>query len=381
MGFLDVFRAKEKRYPLHEAMEIIEKELERLDKENLEQANRDAMMVESEIRQLLVLIDEFSRKPTPELGKSSENVKERFCLLSRKQLASLGTPDKSRPQEFLRAVRSALDSLGGLTQRQVLHINFFFKEDFKPAGKKINEISSIISGAAGVTDHHKAVEMNMKLASMQNQKKLVENSIAAGEAELRSIGSRSMPELPHHPDTNSLNAAESKVSSKRQEIDSFLSVQKTLKKYLYISEAREPVVESYIESPSSALLADENLSVLGHLSRASELAKAGKIENDRKLDIIVSAAPYLRKSREELAGMLKNHELEKKKYFGELESFESSIKERANILSDRENETKMLEKTIKSEKEELDTLSREIDRTSAELLLLVSGILDANVTI
>ena len=173
MGFLDVFRAKEKRYPLHEAMEIIEKELERLDKENLEQANRDAMMVESEIRQLLVLIDEFSRKPTPELGKSSENVKERFCLLSRKQLASLGTPDKSRPQEFLRAVRSALDSLGGLTQRQVLHINFFFKEDFKPAGKKINEISSIISGAAGVTDHHKAVEMNMKLASMQNQKKLI----------------------------------------------------------------------------------------------------------------------------------------------------------------------------------------------------------------
>ena len=315
MGFLDIFRAKEKRYSLSEAMRIIEKELERLDTENLEQANRDAMRVESEIRQLLILIDEFSRKPTPELGKSSENVKERFCLLSRKQLISLGTPDKSRPHDFLRAVSMTLDALGGLTQRQVLHINFFFKEDFKPVGKKINEISSIISGGAGVTDHHKAVEMNMKLASMQNKKKLTENSIAACEAELRNSEGRSVPGLPRHPDTNSLNAVESKVSSKKQEIDSFLSVQKTLKKYLYVSEVREPVVELYIESPSSALIADENLSVLEHLSRAAELARGGKIENDRKLEIIVNAAPYLRKSREELAGLLKNLELEKKKYF------------------------------------------------------------------
>ena len=77
--------------------------------------------------------------------------------------------------------------------------------------------------------------------------------------------------------------------------------------------------------------------------------------------------------------MLKNLELEKKKYFDELELFENSIKERAGMLSDRENKMKTLEKTVKSEKEELDAVSRGIDRTSAELLLLVSRILDANV--
>ena len=49
------------------------------------------------------------------------------------------------------------------------------------------------------------------------------------------------------------------------------------------------------------------------------------------------------------------------------------------MLSDRENKMKTLEKTVKSEKEELDAVSRGIDRTSAELLLLVSRILDANV--
>ena len=383
MGFLGrLFGApKARQYTIDEAMKIIENGLSKLQFESLEQSYQNAMKVYWEMSQLSHLINEFHEKPVPEMGKSSANVKERFCTLSKKQLSSMGTPEKDMPHDFLQMARLTMDNLGGLTQRQVLHINFFFKNDFRPVAKKINEINSILSQNAGTSDHQKAVDIHRRMEQLEKQKKRIELSVVEHEDKYKDVKDkrRVLPEVPRHPDTHNLNVAEAKLSSKKQEIDSFLSVQKTLKKYIYLSEIKNRIAEAYIESPSGALLMDENLSILTHLSNASALAGEGKMESDKKLEVIISAAPYLRTSREELTGLLESHKLEKKKYFEDLEDFESSIKSRTNLLADLEAEEKNLEKTIKSEKEEAESMDREITGLHTELLLLASRILEADV--
>lgn len=378
--FGKLFAHKEKRYTLDEAMKIVESELSTRQRQDLDQSYMRATQMHHELQLLSKLIDEFSSKPAPDMGRSSEGVKERFCTLSKRQISSLGSPDKAKPQEFLREVGELMNSLGGLTQRQILHINFFFKEDFKSVGRKMKEISLLLSHDSRAPDHQKAVDMRRKINYLERQKEQAADAIKQLEEKLTQP-KPALPEVPRHPDTHNLDAAESKLKSKKQEIDSFLSIQKVLKKYMYISESKDKILEAYVESPSSALLADENLSIIEHAAKASVMVNEGKIEADRKLEIVASSAPYLAKSRSELQELQERIAQAKKKYFEELESFESALKARTNMMAEQEGENKAAEKMLKAEKEELEHLEKEIASLRAELLMTVSRLLDAEVTL
>ena len=378
MGFLDFLRKPQaKEYSLEEAMGIIEKEVASIKSKNLEKLYQDALKVTWEIRQLAQLIEEFSGKPANELGRSSEGVKERFCALSQKQLASLSAPEKENPYEFLRAARLVVGNLGGLTQRQVVHINFFFKEDFRHVGKKINEINLLLTQEGGETEQERALSLYGKLAQLEEQKRSSEQSIVTGREKLGELEDRrhTLPELAAPPDTQGLDAAEAQLSAIKQEIDSFLAIQKTLKKYAYVAESKDHLLNAYIESPSNALLQDSDLKIADFAKAASEFAGEGKIESDKKLAVIADSLGYLKSKRAELMHAAEEAVTEREKYAAAAEVFEASIKDRTNRMAEIEGELKEVEKSIRSEKDAVQRIGREITDARAELLMLASKIL------
>ncbi len=371
MGFLDFFKHKTKYYSLEEAVRILE---ERLSAEKNSASRQTAMKLRWEMDQLAKLIEEFSRSPVPDMGKSSAGVKRRFCTLAARQIESLGNPEN--PDEFLGQVRITLENIGGLTQRQLLHINFFFKDDFRPVARKIQEINALI-GKEG-SENEKAVEMYRKISKREDQKKDLMKSIESNE----KILTREKPELPalaRQPDTSGLSKAEAKLSSIKQEVDSFLAIQKVLKKYAYSENIRDQILERYIDSPSSALMSDPGLSVMDHIKKAADLAAEGKFEGDKKLEMIINSSDYLTKKRSELLQAEASVKEERKNYRREQEIFEDSIKARTNMLAEAEAEAKSVEKLLRLEKEECQNVEKEIAKTRAELLMLASRLLDANV--
>ena len=387
MGFFGkIFgSAPVKEYRLDEAMVIIERESEANRSKNSEELYQTALKIYTEMSQLASDIDEFSRKETPELAKSSANVKERFCSLSTRQLNSAVKPDHNNPAEFIRFARSLFDSLGGLTQRQMIHINFFFKEDFKPVAKKINEINTLLQPAQEGDDHAKALSLYRKMKHLEEQKKALDESVLTNEENLKKLESRrhDLPVLSQQPGSHELDRAENKLKAIRQEIDSTLAIQKLLKKYAYSENLKDPLLEIYVESPSRAILDDGELKIIDYTKKAAELVTAGKIETDipeKKINAVAGGGQFLSAKRGELIEANKMATAARERFNDEKERFEASIKNRTNILAEIDGEIKDLNKITEAERSRDEEVPREVARTRAELCMLASKLLGATVS-
>lgn len=382
MGFLDIFRsAPVKQFTIGEAVVLIRSELESLQRKNKEEAYRSALKIHGEISHLVELIEEFSRKEVYDRAKSSAAVKERFCSLSKKQLTSLEKPEKENSFLFLQSVRSILENLGGLTQRQVLHINFFFREDFKPAAKKLKEITTLLDVAGGGVEHQKAISLFENIGNLEKKKAQLSDLIVSDEDKLKIAKEKHkvLPQLPKQPDSYELDKAESTLKSLKQEVDSLLAIQKTLKKCAYISGIKDELLEMYIESPNAALVQDKDLRILDFANQASTLIQQGKIENDKRLEAVLSSVDYLKRKREELISAKAAAEEEGKKFRHAQELFEASLKARTNHIAELEGEIKDLEKSLRAERQEAAATESELAKSRAELYMLASKLLNATI--
>ncbi len=189
--------------------------------------------------------------------------------------------------------------------------------------------------------------------------------------------SSALPQLPKQPSSNDLDDAESRLKGLKQEVDSFLAVQKTLKKFAYISELRDDLLELYIDSPSSALLQDEEFRIIDFATNAGQLVRDGKIEGDRKLENILSSVDYVKRKRDALISAKRAAEDERKKFRLRQEQFESLLKARTNHLAETECEIKELEKSIRGLKEEIAAAETEHAKAKAELYMIASKLLNA----
>src|SRR3989338_3047111 len=387
MGLFDKIFGKPttKSCSLEEAIKLIENELQSLQSTNKEEQYKTAMQVHSEMEKLYFLVGAFRRKAVPELAKSSANVKERFCSISIRQINSLPEPSSDEPWKYLQSVQNVLNSLGGLTQRQVIHINFFFKEDFSQAGHKINEINTLLNLKQRGNEHTKSVSMYQKIKNMKNREKELKESISFNQENFKKLEEQknNLPKFVEHTDAHDLEAAEKNLRIIRQDIDSFLGVQKLLKKYAYEAEIKDNLLELYIESPNHAILEDENLRILDYVRSATLLIKEGKINEDlpvKKTDTIIASADYLQRKREELIKAIELVKTEQKKLREKRDAFEEKLKEHNNLLAHFEGEIKDVTRVIEREKEEESALSKELAHTYSELCMLASKLLNANVS-
>ncbi len=383
MSFLKkIFGSPPEEYSLDKAMEIIQKDLALHESADEEDAYKTSSQVHTAFAELSQLIREFSEKEVPEFAKSSANVKERFCSLALRQI-STEKPSRDSAAEYIQSCRSIINNLGGLTQRQFLHISFFFKEDFRPVAKKVSEINGLIDKKHSSSDFHKAEALYRRIKELGEQKKALHDSVSANEEKLNQLKARQLPALAKEPDNYDLNKAETKLRNVKQEIDSFLAVQKLLKKYEYVQKTNDELLAAYIESPSSALIKDEDLRIVKFIGEALALVKEGKIDTDmpeKKIEAVLNAYDYLKIKRAELAEAFHLVKEEKEKYQKAKEHFEASLHARTNELAKLEGETKHIGKLIESAKKEEVAASSELARTRAELCILASKILNANVS-
>lgn len=382
MGFLSkIFGpAPQKQFTLDEGMALIRSELDSLQHRNKEEAYRTAMKIYDEIRLLAGLISDFEEKEIYERAKGSAAVKDRFCTLAKSQLTSVRKPDEDSSL-FLQEIRSLLSGIGGLTQRQMLHINFFFREDFRPIAKKMKEINSLLDVASGGGDHQKTVNLHSQIQELERKKSHLKDMLAVEEGNLERAEGKgnTLPQLQKQPGSNDLDDAESRLKSLKQEIDSFLAVQKTLKKYAYIVESKDPILETYIDSPSSALLLDEEFRIIDFATNASQLVREGKIEGDRKLENILSSVDYVKRKRDAMISAKRAVEDQREKFRLLQDQFESSLKARTNHLAEMEYEIKEVEKSIRDLKEEIAVAEAEHAKAKTELYMIAAKLLNATI--
>ena len=209
-------------------------------------------------------------------------------------------------------------------------------------------------------------------------------SISSEEQKLKLLQGKhhQLPELAEQPNSYDLDRSETKLKVIKQDIDSFLAVQKLLKKYAYAADVKDPLLDSYIESPNTGLSKDNNLQIIEFVQAASVLVSEGKIDFDKpeKLGQILAGEDYITRKRSDLITANNEVDEERRRLRRAQEIFETSLKARTNRLAEIEGEIKALEKSIAMQKEEETSTTKEITKTRTELTLLASRLLDANVS-
>ncbi len=377
MGLFGIFGKKqERRYTIDGAASEIQKELENIQNKNKAEIEATASRVRSELKQLRQLIKEFDAKETPDFAKRSENVKQRFCEIAAKQLES---EMPQEPAELLRATSDMLNGLGGLTQRQILHINFFFKEDFSPIGRKMKEIEQILRIESSGGDYNRTVMLYQRLKSDEAKIKDLGDSVNPLEEKIRELN-RKLDDAKSgsiaEPSNSHLLRIRKSLEEVKQEIDSFLPVQKLLKKYAYARQLKDPIIDEYINSPSVALLLDEQLKIIEYVAEASTMFSE---LNEAKRDAILRGRLLLGEKRKELEKIMKKGLEESAHYDEEKGKYDRAVSEKRNAVSRIEQEMREAQKELNNTQAEKKETEDRLTRARVEFCTLAGKLLDAGV--
>lgn len=375
MGLFGIFSKKEKKYSIDEAASEIQKELESIQSKNKNQMENVARRIRLELNQLHQMVKEFAAKETPEFAKRSENVKERFCEIAAKQLVSV--PEE--PGELLRSTSNLLNNIGGLTQRQILHINIFFKEDFLPMGRKIREIGHLLRLDNMGGDYAKAMEIYQKIKLAETKVNDLSDPPGPLEETIKELKQRHDEEEKvkiTEPDNLHLIRIRKSLEEIRQEIDSFLPVQKLLKKYAYAMHLKDAMIDEYINSPSAALLLDEDLKIIEYVAEASGMFSE---LNEGKREAILRGRLLLGEKRKELEKIMKKELEESAGYEEEKSKYNRAMAEKRNTISRIEQEMREAQKELDDMAAEKKEAEEEIAKNRVEFCMLAGKLLGANV--
>ncbi len=404
MGLLDRLRnsfrkeetVKEVELSLDEIIARADKKIEEAESEAVAKAYESVEKTAKELEALSVLIDNLEKLSPEGVMQAPKAVKKRFCSYSKNQIASIKTPPKELAaiKEFLNRTYTTVHNLGGLTQKQIMHIEFFFKEDFRPVIKKSREISDIIDEArqcirAGNTDAYRKIK-DMHKNMQELDRSINENNsrvavIHSGIERLRN-DQKELSDKIDSIDTgdfrqysNEIDEAEKKTRLIEQDLASYLSIEKLLKKLVHEKEMKNELLDAYTESPVKALLQDEEMKIMGFVKEALELHKKGSIDVDEKkiekATNIIGNPGYLKEQRKRLLEAMK--ETDKKKehmnkiIMPRLESKEALEEEKSRVGSDikklEESLTK-IPKEIEGIEQQKKLLKEQIEGAASEIM-------------
>ena len=369
-----IFSEQEKqkqKLDISDAIKIIEDQKNEKANTIIEDSYKDALQIYSEIQALRGLISAFKNiKIEEKKAKASNDVKDRFCAASEKQLSAIVKPQKELEdiKEFLNQVERTFASLGGLTPKQVMHIGFFFKRDVSEISRKTVIIGDLVLKAKKsmhMLDEYenfyrvrKEIEsLEQKASLMEKETKSIENTSEMLEADMEKIKNEI-----ESIDTTELNnvekefaESESTKSLIEQELLSYLSVEKILRKLRHQENIADGVLDAYIRSPSAALIEDNELRIFQFIEQAISLASKLELDakNILKLKRILERKDYIKEKRKELIESLKNAE-EKKRI---MDTVRNSIEERK----------KLLEMTKKSIENHINNDNRDIEKIDSDI--------------
>jgi len=381
MGFFDRIRNAFKKEETKEEVELsLEELISQLDKKIAEQESEiieksygNIETIENELESLSQLIGSLEKLQPEGIMPGPKAVKERFCSYSKNQVASIKMPSKDLDEirEFLNKTYSIVHNLGGLTQRQIMHIEFFFKEDFRPIIKKSREISDMInetrgimrsknSGYEQVKNLHEKIKELDKTRSEKNSKMAV---ISDGVERLKTENEKLSVDVSKidigdfKKYREEINALENEKNLIEQNIASFLSIEKLLKKLIHENETEDELLDMYTESPVKALLRDGEMKIMGFVKAALELHGKGSIDVDEKkiekANNIINNIDHLKKQKKEL--LVAIEELEKKK--GHMQ----------NVIAPKIEEKKKLEGEKSRTESDMKKLQESLEKIPKEL--------------
>ncbi len=375
MSFLDRIRnafkeeLPEEELTFEETMSRLEDFRKKSLEDTAERAYERVSYILDEVESLLSLVKELEKANPEGIQPGPKAVKERFCSTAKKQLESLEKPEKNIDsiRDFINKAYSIIHNLGGLTERQGMHVKFFFHEDFKPLGKKAKELSATVDETRRLLMDDPAyikianlskqmeelgkarAEKSSKIPVIKNGIERVEDEIQRISKEIEGIDIKGFDSC-----RKDIEALEKKKGIISQKITSMLSIEKLLKKLVHERGGSELLVK-YIESPLEALLKDNEMRIKDFVRQALELAEKGMDIDEKKMkkanDIINTEQLETEKANLVRA----NQELESKRSY-----LENDIMPRIERKKKLEEEQKRLEDDARKMKGTLEQLPKDI---------------------
>ncbi len=353
---------------------------------------------ESMIRELLEDLENLKGKNIEERrAKSSEDIKNKFCIKSQNLLSSLLSGSKEMDIKQLKDVETFHDFMRkgigkiDVSPKEVMHIKFFFSDDVSKIVRKINVINSKLSHIKNKLEsdlmmQRSYVEKNMEDIARNHEriekgKRLLEelsDEIKILEKKKNSIGFEDTSGVEEIK--KKISRIDTRLSYIRQEINSnFSGVSRILKRAYHGKE--DNLIEGYIKSPYDAFMRDD-----GRIR--SVLLKTLVMVKDDKIDVE-------KKSLAKIETLIERMD-EMSEYKKEIESLENElrlIRESERIVSNREEKNKIARKEIvdiekrmascklseNNSRMEIEKASEDIVKNKQEIARSVSIILDQDI--
>ena len=269
-----------------------------------------------------------------------------------------------------------INGLGGLTERQLLHLGVIFTDEIQPIARKMKEINSLLDTKDASTSHRRAVALAAEISELESSSVALRQKTGELRKQLSQHETKktSIEVTDAHTDNSSMLIAERKVQKAKQEIDSLLSVQKILRKYTHDKNLRDELIEAYIDSPSSALMRDEHFRIIRVLMDARSYDDTGKVES------VVSREHELRTKRAELIEALRIADREKRDYEQRSTAAATRAMESRRKLTAVEIDARDAAKLLADAQETAARTDSALAAKKVELYMLASDILQAKIT-
>jgi DNA repair exonuclease SbcCD ATPase subunit len=396
MGLLDRLRNSFKKEEVVEEVDLsleeiisrVDKKFEEKESEVTGKSYEKVRLITDELDSLSGLIAELEKLDPEGVMQAPKAVKERFCSYSKNQIESIKKPSKDIEEirAFLNKTYTIVHNLGGLTQKQIMHIEFFFKEDFRPIIKRSREISDMINEAreiirtGNLDPYRKIKELHENMRGFDrvkieknNKITVIKNGIERLKAENKKLSEEigKIDTGDFQQCSSEIEEAEKKLSNIEQDLSSFLSIEKLLKKLVHEKEIKNKLLDLYTESPAKALLQDKELELVGFVKEALELHKKGSIDVDEKkiekAAKIIGNTNYIKEQREKLLSAI--NELDKKQVY-----MQDVISPKIERKKKMEEEKERIQSDMKRLEENLEKLPKEIEEVEEKKTALKEDI-------
>ena len=341
--------AEEKKMNFDEIKKYFYENSEKREKELVSQINaikNDIDFLVSGVAQDLKVLK--TREIVEKRAKPSELVKNKFCEKSlniindieKKNISSIY--DSMLYNDYMKKSIGKID----LSPKEVMHVKFFFSEDFSQIAKKINEILrklDIINNILTSEFVVKKTYIEKSLLDIDSYEKNIINGNAVLEKLSTEFGElESKKRSISFIDTSELRGLRSEIkhidtrlSYLRQQVNSEFSGASRILKRIYHKDTNV-MIENYISSPYEAFMQDGDNKIRLVLLKALVMVKDGKADADKKtldkIEILIEKLDELSQYREEIK---------------KLDADMSSMKEKEQKISENESANKKFEKEIK----------------------------------
>jgi len=395
MSFLDriakLFGEQEKQeLTIDDAIKIISDQRNAKTSSVMDESYNNTLKIYSEIQSLQSLISNFQKAQVyDEKAKASNAVKDRFCQSSEKQLSAIEKPEKDLEniRRFLDEV-TKIEKLGGMTPRQMMHVGFFFKEELSRISRKTIVIGDLVKNVKKDLDSldeyekffstiEKIKSLEEELPEKDKEKKSMENAIENLKSELMDIEKKlnEVDVIQLNEAEKVLMAAEADKGQVEQDLISYLSLDKMLKKLRHDKKIKDSILDAYINSAIAALIDDHQMKIFRFIEQVKPVDDKGR----QKLERILENQDYIKEKRKELIELSESVQLKKRK----LKDVKDAIEEKKTILTQQNNRIDIqlndyrreLEKVIAN----IQDINQEIDNGKIELKIMAEHLTNSEI--